>query len=78
MPLRYIYAKSKEEDMLEPCPFCASARVEVEEVDADAWMVECLHCHATGPVGKSATHAEDRWNDRQLYPGTGREVRRYG
>ncbi len=78
MLLRYIYAKSKEEDMLESCPFCASARVEVEEVDAGAWMVECLSCHATGPIGKSMTEADNRWNDRKLYPGTGHEMRHYG
>ena len=64
--------------MPEPCPFCAGARVEVVEVDAGAWMVECMECHATGPVGKSTAAAEDRWNSRQLFPSTGREVKRFG
>ena len=64
--------------MLEPCPFCAGDRVELVEVDVGAWMVECMECHATGPIGKSMTQAEQQWNDRQLYPGTGREGRRYG
>lgn len=64
--------------MLEPCPFCAGARAEVVEVDVGAWMIECRDCHATGPVSESMTKAEERWNDREFYPGTGREVTRYG
>lgn len=52
--------------MFEPCPFCAGARAEVVEVDVGAWMVECMECHTTGPIGKSTAAAEERWNDRQL------------
>jgi len=64
--------------MFEPCPFCASTRTELEEVDTGAWMVECLDCHATGPIGRSEVAAVGNWNKRELYPGTGRETKFYG
>jgi hypothetical protein len=32
------------------CPFCGSARSALQEIDLGGWMVECLDCHATGPV----------------------------
>lgn len=50
--------------MFEPCPFCASTRFKVVEVDQCAWMVECMDCHATGPLCQSAESAKVRWNRR--------------
>jgi hypothetical protein len=67
----------KSESMTAPCPFCASEHTEIVEVDLGKWMVECKTCQTTGPLDKSPELAEIRWNHRQLYPGTGREVRRY-
>lgn len=50
--------------MLEPCPYCASTNLESEEVDNDAWMIECLECHATGPIAISDVSAAQKWNQR--------------
>lgn len=69
---------TKGESMTEPCPFCASTHTEIVEIDQEEWMVECRSCQTTGPIDRSPELAEIRWNYRQLYPGTGREVRQYG
>lgn len=58
-------------DMSEPCPFCTSTRFKVVEVDLRVWMVECMDCHATGPLCQSAESAKVRWNRR------GRNTERY-
>jgi len=68
----------KENSEVSQCPFCASMHTETIEVDIGKWMVECLDCQTTGPIDKSPALAEERWNNRMLYPGTGREIRRYG
>lgn len=68
----------KENSMVSQCPFCASMHTETIEVDIGKWMVECRDCLTTGPIDESPELAEIRWNHRQLYLGTGREVARYG
>lgn len=50
------------------CPFCGSARSALQEIDLGGWMVECLDCHATGPVKTSAMAAEQAWNHCLPYP----------
>ena len=66
------------ESMIAPCPFCAGVRTEVVGIDVGKWMVECRDCQTTGPIDNSPGLAEERWNHRQLYPGSGREIRSYG
>ncbi len=45
--------------MLEPCPFCGSTKVE-ESLHGD--FIECLDCNASGPMGDTSKSAADLWN----------------
>jgi len=49
---------------LEICPFCGSGQVECREVDVEAWTVECMDCHATGPIARSEPLSVTAWNRR--------------
>jgi hypothetical protein len=62
---------TKDESVIAPCPFCAGMRTETVEIDLGKWMVECRDCLTTGPIDKSPRLAEERWNDRRLYLGSG-------
>jgi hypothetical protein len=45
-----ILARGTESaNMLNPCPFCGSANVEVDRRTDDAYSISCNFCHATGP-----------------------------
>lgn len=59
-----MHAKGNFMIARDPCPFCASEETAAQEIDRDRWMVECLRCHATGPIGNSATAAKQTWNHR--------------
>jgi Lar family restriction alleviation protein len=50
--------------ILESCPFCGSQHVESNEVDINGWMVECMDCHATGPIGRTEALSVAEWNRR--------------
>jgi Lar family restriction alleviation protein len=52
--------------ILESCPFCGSQHVESSEVDINGWMVECMDCHATGPIGRTEALSVTAWNKRHL------------
>ena len=52
--------------ILESCPFCGSQHVESSEVDINGWMVECMDCHATGPIDRTEAIAVTAWNRRHL------------
>lgn len=60
---------------LECCPFCANEQVATMEIDTDSWMVECLACHATGPVLPTENAARLHWNQRQGHQGGERNLR---
>lgn len=50
-----------------PCPFCGSARVEIERVGSygtEGW-VRCRICRSTGPYGESAEQIAQFWNRRR-------------
>lgn len=49
---------------LETCPFCGSGQLECLEINVEAWMVECIDCHATGPIARSETLSVTGWNRR--------------
>ncbi len=46
------------------CPFCGNQHVETSEIDINEWMVECMDCHATGPIGRTADLSVTAWNRR--------------
>ena len=52
--------------ILESCPFCGSQHVESSEVDINGWMVECMDCHVTGPIGRTEALSVAAWNRRHL------------
>ena len=52
--------------ILESCPFCGSQHVESSEVDINGWMVECMDCHVTGPIGRTESLSVAAWNRRRL------------
>jgi Lar family restriction alleviation protein len=52
--------------ILESCPFCGSQHVESSEVDINGWMVECMDCHATGPIGRTKALSVTAWCRRHL------------
>ena len=52
--------------ILESCPFCGSQHVESSEVDINGWMVECMDCHVTGPIGRTEALSVTAWNRRYL------------
>ncbi len=52
--------------ILESCPFCGSPHVEPREVDINGWMVECMDCHVTGPIGRTEALSVTAWNRRHL------------
>ena len=52
--------------ILESCPFCGSQHVESSEVAINGWMVECMDCHVTGPIGRTEALSVAAWNRRHL------------
>jgi Lar family restriction alleviation protein len=60
-------AKTAFASIPDACPFCGSARSALQEIELGSWMVECLDCHATGPVKAATTAAEQAWNCRLPY-----------
>lgn len=50
--------------ILESCPFCGSQHAKSSEVDINGWMVECMDCHATGPMGRTEALSVTAWNRR--------------
>jgi len=49
---------------LAPCPFCGSRHTQSHEVDINGWMVECMGCRATGPIGRTEALSAAAWNKR--------------
>jgi Lar family restriction alleviation protein len=53
--------------MLKPCPFCGSDKVQTGVMsfgDGDVSRVVCMNCHVEGPNGASEEAAIERWNTR--------------
>ncbi|MBK9162289.1 MAG: Lar family restriction alleviation protein [Nitrosomonadales bacterium] len=49
---------------LDVCPFCGSPHTKSCEVDINGWMVECMGCRATGPIGRTEALSAAAWNKR--------------
>jgi len=60
---------------LESCLFCGKEQVATIEIDNDSWMVECLACHATGPVLPTENVACLQWNQRLGHPEVDKSLR---
>lgn len=55
------YIKQIKIDQLEPCPFCGSTDVNMNQVPPDLWQASCSSCGATGPRKSSPEDASDHW-----------------
>ena len=49
---------------LKPCPFCAEETT-LNVVQESSPYVDCMSCHASGPIGDSVQEAVEAWNTRK-------------
>lgn len=58
--------EESDSELLEPCPFCGSKKIEIQEWDENihGFWISCEDCGATGPNGSTEAEAIGRWNRR--------------
>ena len=57
---------SKNENKLNPCPFCGSD-AEFVEVDVGQFVIRCTQCNASGDYYGTELGARAAWDDRRGY-----------
>ena len=55
-----------QSDTLSPCPFCGGKGIPSEDmIDSEKWhVVECITCHARGPIASGRDGARNGWDAR--------------
>lgn len=53
-----------DKETLEPCPFCASANLDIKAMGKELYWVFCNDCECEGPVYEPQGIAVNAWNNR--------------
>lgn len=48
--------------MIDQCPFCGEAEVEIHEANVSGYIVDCPTCLATGPMKSNIMESIRAWN----------------
>lgn len=54
--------------VINDCPFCGWADVEIGEEGIYEFAVDCPNCRAIGPIAATVMEAIHRWNTRRPLP----------
>lgn len=47
---------------ISPCPFCGHEDVEIDEVGASEYAIDCPECRCIGPICGTVMEAINFWN----------------